>query len=441
MCKKILIPIIACLLCLTAIVPATAEYRAESSSVPENEAEASIPEAPVEEDALSDTIPQMVKVGDIWAYTASVPLRNAVPDEVLNLPTDELLEYFLNSKFLEEWTYAYYVSSSSDGTVQESDFISNKAYKELITRDNLVPLLEAYAGELLLRAEKDNAEYEDTVKRFSKLMSQDRVIELVKASSDANVNITRFMPRTISNKVKIFSSETVASDEDIVYYDAGTVKTASGADVIFSRPNRELTQAEVSYINSLYNYSGNTRLSSPTAYYNCHSFAWHSYSYSNQYWINDITEYLNDDVCSEPIAIQNARSNDIIVYLKPASNGYEILHSGVIEWWDENINNIKIRSKWGRAGVYKHSIGNVPVTYCFEDANGELRVMYTIFRYHNYTEKEYIRNYHFGKHHFYEYNNVCSICNDRVFCDTPVRKPCSGPPCMISIQSHENDDE
>lgn len=194
MYKKIMIPIIACLLCAVAIVPATAEYRAEAPSVPEKKAEASIPEAPAEEDSLSDTTSQSIRIRDALVYTASVPQRNAVPDEVLGLPTDELLDYFLNSRYLKELTYAYYVSSSSDGTAPEADFSNNKAFKELIARDDLVPLLEAYAGELLLHAEKDNAEYKDAVNRFSKLMSQDRVVELVKASSDASVNLAQFVP-------------------------------------------------------------------------------------------------------------------------------------------------------------------------------------------------------------------------------------------------------
>lgn len=453
--KKILLPIIACLLCMVMILPATADYGvSETPAVLENRSEElpaagnDVSEEPIStapdgndrkfsviQDDSGATIIQCPS-SQVYTITFTPMVREVCPEEVLSGPTDALLEYFLESKFLAERTYAYMISSLSSGKVNEVDFMTNEVYKELITRDDLAPLLEAYAGELL-RAREENAADEAAEKKFAKLMSQDGITELVKARiTDTNSSVTRFMPveetQTTANTVSATSAGS------IYYEDAGTVKTASGADVTVYRPNREFTESEKSNCNNAYDYVGNTRLSSPSTFYNCHSFAWHSYSYSNSYWINTINEYLNDGVCSEINGIQNARAYDIIVYCRPVSGGYEILHSGVIESWNENVNSIKIRSKWGKAGVYSHSIVNVPEDYCYKDANGNMHVAYMIFRYHNYTDRENIGNYHSGKFHYFEYNKICCICQFRELEEPVTRYMCSGPPCKIPLLSCED---
>ena len=195
--KKILSPIIACLLCMVMILPATAEYGvSETPDFAENGSE-ELPAAgnDVSEEPIctapdgndrkfsviqNDSGATIIQCPPSHVYTITPTVREVCPEEVLSGPTDALLEYFLESQFLAERTYAYMISSLSSGKVNEIDFITNEAYKELVTRDDLVPLLEAYAGELL-RAREENAADKFAEKKFAKLMSQDGMIELVKA--------------------------------------------------------------------------------------------------------------------------------------------------------------------------------------------------------------------------------------------------------------------
>ncbi len=211
--KKILLPIIACLLCMVMILPATAEYGvSETPDFAENGSEElpaagnDVSEEPIRtapdgndrkisasQDDSGTTIIQCPP-SQVYTITFTPMVREVCPEEVLSGPTDALLEYFLESKFLAERTYAYMISSLSSGRVSEINFTVDEAYKELITRDDLVPLLEAYAGELL-RAREENAADKFAEKKFAKLMSQDGITELVKAQiTDPNASVTRFMP-------------------------------------------------------------------------------------------------------------------------------------------------------------------------------------------------------------------------------------------------------
>lgn len=209
--KKILLPIIACLLCMVMILPATAEYGvSETPDFAENGSEElpaagnDVSEEPIRtapdgndrkiSASQDDSGTTIIQLPPSMVYTIPLTVREVCPEEVLSGPTDALLEYFLESKFLAERTYARFISSLSSGRVNEINFMTNEAYKELITRDDLVPLLEAYAGELL-RAREENAADEDAEKKFAKLMSQDGITELVKAQiTDTNASVTRFMP-------------------------------------------------------------------------------------------------------------------------------------------------------------------------------------------------------------------------------------------------------
>lgn len=62
-------------------------------------------------------------------------------------------------------------------------------------------------------------------------------------------------------------------------------------------PERELNADEINIFNSA-NISGATRVSEPTAVYNCHSYAWYYTSIYNPYWIDDVVTFMNDTSCS-----------------------------------------------------------------------------------------------------------------------------------------------
>lgn len=120
----------------------------------------------------------------------------------------------------------------------------------------------------------------------------------------------------------------------------------------------------------------------------------------------------------------SVQTKDIIVYFD--SNGYP-LHSGVV-YSVSPLGELTICSKWGQAGVYIHSIGNVPLEYCSNPYTGDISCV--IFSYHDYVNQYTGNNYHAGVRHFYEYADICEVCNKQIN-ETWTRTICSGPPCPV----------
>ena len=212
----------------------------------------------------------------------------------------------------------------------------------------------------------------------------------------------------------------------IKYYSAGSISTANGLDVQVCTPHREWSSAEVTNLNNIYDYAGNTRVADPTTVYNCHSYAWYRHSPTNPYWISDIGQFLRDSSCTQVIPASSAQVNDIIIYLD--SNGTP-LHSGVVY----NVNSsgeLSICSKWGQAGAYIHSVGNIPLGYCANPTTGEIR--YRLYRYHDYENKFTGNEYHSGVRHYFQYADICEICDKQI---NPTWKAiiCSGPPCSLPM--------
>ena len=100
-------------------------------------------------------------------------------------------------------------------------------------------------------------------------------------------------------------------------------------------------------------------VSDPNLYYNCHSYAWHSTSTSNVYWIPDPSLYMSDGSYSEQ---SSGSSGDKVFYCNPGTEMSEITgdilgdHSGIVVAGSGN--SMIINSKWGVYGVYKHYIYN-----------------------------------------------------------------------------------
>lgn len=448
--KRILALILICLLCLATVLPATAEREiTESPSATEEAVEASgassvsFANEQVRFGDLAGTLPTGEEISKDYLYpdafiSGIIPISNStvitrveapsegqVPEEVLGGTTEELLDYFLHSDFVKARTLSY---ASTPGGVRKVDFTRNEAYKELLTRDDLVSELEKYS-EKLLEAREAGRGNDTEESNFAKLMNQKQIAEIINGRTR---NLNQSLIGCVQGETVMPAEASAWHLNGIEYSLAGSVKTANGADVPVYTASRELTQSEKNALENATSVA-KTKLSSPSAYYNCHSFAWYRYNYSNPYWIDQLNNYVSDEACSIIDSIGSARVNDIIIYGRSAANGFYPLHSGVIESWDSDISKVKIRSKWGQGAVYSHLIQNVPNEYLSEDDNGTPIIEYIILRYHDYSKREYIRNYHSGAFHFYEYNKVCAVCRDAVF-DTPVRYRCSGPPCKIMIQ-------
>lgn len=111
------------------------------------------------------------------------------------------------------------------------------------------------------------------------------------------------------------------------------------------------------YIQSTYSIIG--ILADPNPRYNCHSYAWHSTSTSNTYWIDDPAIYMSDGSYSEK---STGYSGYKVFYENNEGESSDITgevlgdHSGIVV--SGSGRNMIIKSKWGEYGVYKHYIYN-----------------------------------------------------------------------------------
>ncbi len=110
----------------------------------------------------------------------------------------------------------------------------------------------------------------------------------------------------------------------------------------------------------------NTRLSSATRKYNCHSYAWYSQSTSNnKWWMNDPSAYYTDGSYTEVFSPQ---AGDIICYFDDNNNP---VHSGIVVqvlgYADNSIcgtaSKYIVESKWGEYGLYQHRGDRCPYPY------------------------------------------------------------------------------
>lgn len=100
-------------------------------------------------------------------------------------------------------------------------------------------------------------------------------------------------------------------------------------------------------------------ISDPNPRYNCHSYAWHSTSTSNTYWINDPAIYMSDGSYSEK---SSGGSGYKVFYKNDEGESSDITgetlgnHSGIVV--SGSGRTMIIKSKWGEFGVYTHYIYN-----------------------------------------------------------------------------------
>lgn len=118
---------------------------------------------------------------------------------------------------------------------------------------------------------------------------------------------------------------------------------------------------------------GVTLIQNGSCRYNCHSYAWHSTSPSNIYWINDPSVYMTDgsysDVYNGSISTStyycNASVGDKVYY---ASN----THTAIFVDNPANgapLASADVESKWGQLGVFKHDVNNVPSGYDYSSVS------------------------------------------------------------------------
>lgn len=95
-------------------------------------------------------------------------------------------------------------------------------------------------------------------------------------------------------------------------------------------------------------YPSMSKVSDHTPAYNCHSYAWHSSSPNNKYWIPDPDIYMGDG--------SYTRQTSAGVGYKANWSG--TVHSAIVQ--SVSGSSVTCISKWGAMGVYIHRLNDCP---------------------------------------------------------------------------------
>lgn len=132
-----------------------------------------------------------------------------------------------------------------------------------------------------------------------------------------------------------------------------TVTTQKGSKVaalIFTGTDFTQTEKNNLHQSTKASYPNITLITDATLKYNCHSYSFYSTSTSNNRWINYPSHYITDGSFNKTSTV---RVNNRMVYEKN--------HSGIISGvGTTGMGNIRVKSKWGSAGVYSHYYNDSP---------------------------------------------------------------------------------
>ncbi len=149
------------------------------------------------------------------------------------------------------------------------------------------------------------------------------------------------------------------SNTVVPYYTLSYVYTPNGtavlarynttwSDIEFSEAQLITAQADMDIT-----YPEATRLRGYNIKYNCHSYAWHSTSSNNLYWIDDPSYYMTDGSYTASPAVVGAK----VFYDSAYGTQYD--HSAIANNTPA-IGSFTVTSKWGMLGLYSHSLMYCP---------------------------------------------------------------------------------
>ncbi len=166
---------------------------------------------------------------------------------------------------------------------------------------------------------------------------------------------------------------------ELIFVNVLDVLTPNNSSVEVYQTLNDMSANIINEYNNFFDsvFSDAVRKASATAHYNCHSYAWHSQNIAtNDYWMNDPSNYYKDNGYIE---VDTPRSGDIICYFdnKETPENFlddKNLHSGIVIEYYQNItsnnicgnsNKVKVKSKWGPAGLYEHFGDYCPYTVAY----------------------------------------------------------------------------
>ena len=237
------------------------------------------------------------------------------------------------------------------------------ALRELLTRaDGPNKLSDVYVSLTSTMETRTSADY-DT---FGVQVLYPMILEIILGQADVYSEMD--YPHQLSteiaaadyneNKISCLD-ETIAQSETVITRAVPETPNGTEVDYILRIGLPQFTQAEKdagnAYVESTFSIL--KVVSDPNRYYNCHSYAWHSTSTSNIYWINDPSPYMTDGSYSER---SSGRSGDKVFYDNPGTETSEVTgeilgdHSAIIVRGSGS--SAVVRSKWGELGVYEHYV-------------------------------------------------------------------------------------
>lgn len=286
-----------------------------------------------------------------------------------------------SSEWLKMSSHAERVNSCQIPATYLSSMSTSALIQTIASYPLLVDLLlfnnstEAYQAIQNFNAISELEKRPDALSELARFIETDESIQadyISKTALEVIALSANFQTETSSDRSTLHSSQLNYSDAYNLYPDlspstaegtlfrAATPVTPSGNPITvtwYYDRTPELTSAQISAIEAevIATY-GLYPADDATVKYNCHSYAWHSQSKSNKYWINYPDDYLNDPLVRK---VSSPSVGDRIVYQKTSSGSY--LHSGVVTTANSNVT--MITSKWGAWGLYHHTVNNCPSDY------------------------------------------------------------------------------
>lgn len=279
-----------------------------------------------------------VESEDWFNYTVQEKVEAlTIPDEILKNMTDEaLVQAIADYPYLVD---IYVYSTTSKGLEEFQNYCS--AYKELMSRSSAKQSFLSSGITLMNSYEKKSDERSEFV--------QEAMNEII---------------TTLYDDVIIYKSYDEKSG--ISTYAAITTPNGSSVTAYYDSYEAHSTDTHTTADNEAVSTYGVTKIASGTCKYNCHSYAWYSTSTSNKYWIDDPSAYMTDGSYTRVFngSISSATNNYSIstndrVY-------YAGTHTALFKGTPASGQPVATQtcySKWGRLGVFSHSMSNVPSSY------------------------------------------------------------------------------
>lgn len=380
-------------------------------------------------------------------------------EEELALPTIKLIDAIMHSDYLEDRIRNAMVCSSCEmqDSILTDGFEDFNGYGELVSRDDLIPALEAYAKENFNLKDEASLVGKVDFDFFSQIVSQPEIAQKAAERSlteESALCLSSILQKSLestssgvlSGYIKVYSSS--PNYRYIPYYDNGDT-TYSRDELLIPLwvAGSALTTAEKNYCNSesdaFITPLGGVRKAPPSSAYNCHSYAHYIAGSMNDSWINNVDDVFDAALSLHPshyVYVGNASDATTNAYVEyntkvsSSSNATTYCHSGLVT--SSSNGTVTGRSKWGVAGEYQHNYLDVPNDYKNYYLNGSTKVYYVDADFYNYTSHDIHRIYTGVNHHnsalnthSFQYKYTCSICG-LVTKTVTETIPCTGNPCV-----------